>query len=74
MVGCSVADPDPGAANPRSGSGVGKTPNQGSVMNIPDHFSESLETVRKVKNTYGAWIRIRDPYPGRKKIRDFPRV
>ena len=47
-VAGSVADPDPGSiAFLSSGSGVrdGKNPDLGSGMNIPDHFSESLETV-----------------------------
>jgi hypothetical protein len=39
---CSVADPDPG-------SGAFKT--TGSGMNIPDHISESLETIFWIKNT-----------------------
>jgi hypothetical protein len=34
-------DPDPGRDGKKSGAG----------MNIPDYFSESLETVLRVKNT-----------------------
>jgi hypothetical protein len=40
----SVVDPDPGF-------GMEKNPDRGSGMNIPDHFSESLETVLRAKNT-----------------------
>ncbi len=50
--------------------GWGKNPDLGSGMNIPDHFSESSETIFWVKNTlilwYGSgsrifWPWIRDP-------------
>ncbi len=37
------------------GSGMGKNQDQGSGMNIPDDFSESLETVFWVKNTWILW-------------------
>jgi hypothetical protein len=57
----SVADPDGdpgygGFLTPGSGmrvrdSGWNKNPNTGSGMNIPDNFSQSLETVFRVKNT-----------------------
>jgi hypothetical protein len=52
----SVADPGSGAfLTPGSGMGnKNKEPDRGSggsVMNIPDHISESLETVFWVKNT-----------------------
>jgi hypothetical protein len=33
------------------GSGMGKKSRSGSGMNIPDHISESLETIFGVKNT-----------------------
>jgi hypothetical protein len=50
----SVADPDPGSgASLTPGSGTGKK--SGSGMNIPDHISDSLETVFRGKNTcFGA--------------------
>ncbi len=38
---------DPVLFNP--GSGMEKSPDSGSGMNIPDHFSESLETVLGLK-------------------------
>jgi hypothetical protein len=66
----SVANPDlvsgafltPGSGirdGKKSGSGMEKNPDPGSGMNIPDHFSESLETVFRAKNT--SLMRIRDP-------------
>jgi hypothetical protein len=46
---CNVAAPGSGAfLTPESGSGKEKK----SGMNIPDHFSESLETVFRDKNNY----------------------
>jgi hypothetical protein len=59
----SVADSDPGSGAFLSldpGSGMGKKTKSGSGMNIPDHISESLETIFWVKNTLMR-IRIRDP-------------
>jgi hypothetical protein len=58
-----VADPDPGSGaflTHGSGSEMEKS---GSGMNIPDHFSESLETVFRVKQYLNSLmrIRIRDP-------------
>ncbi len=51
----SVVDPDPGyGAFLTLGNGIcdeEKNADPGSVMNIPDHFSESLETVFRVRNT-----------------------
>jgi hypothetical protein len=51
MQETSVADPNPGSgASLTPGSGIrdgGKK--SGSGMNIPDHFSESLETVFMAK-------------------------
>ncbi len=42
----SVADLDPGSgAFLTPGSGMGKKSGSGSGMNIPDHISESLETI-----------------------------
>jgi hypothetical protein len=35
----------------RSGSGMGKKSRSGSGMKIPDHISESLETIFWVQNT-----------------------
>jgi hypothetical protein len=52
MVFSSVAYPDPGSGaflNP--GSGMGKKVSSGSEINIPDHISESLETIFGVKKT-----------------------
>jgi hypothetical protein len=47
----SDADPDPGyGALLTPGSGMGKKSGSGTGMDIPDHFSESLETVFRVKN------------------------
>jgi hypothetical protein len=43
---CSVADPDPVLFRPLD-PGMEKS---GSGMNIPDHYSESLETIVRVKN------------------------
>jgi hypothetical protein len=46
----SVADPDPGSgAFLTPGTGMGKNSGSGSGMNNPDHISESLETVLRVK-------------------------
>jgi hypothetical protein len=50
----SVADPDPGSgAILTHGSGMAKNqdldPESGSGLNIPDHISESLETIFWVK-------------------------
>jgi hypothetical protein len=46
----SVADPGSGAFFPLDpGSGIGKKPRSGSVMNIPYHISERLETIFWVK-------------------------
>jgi hypothetical protein len=50
----SVADPDSGSGvffSPDQGSGLEKNQGPESGMNIPDHFSESLETVFRVKTT-----------------------
>jgi hypothetical protein len=54
----NVADPDPGSGaflTPGSGIRDGKEknpdPDQRSHINIPDHLSESLETVFRAKNT-----------------------
>jgi hypothetical protein len=38
----------------------GKNPDRGSGMNIPDHFSESLEKVLGVKNTQTYFDAVRD--------------
>jgi hypothetical protein len=47
----SVPDPDPGSgAFLTPVSGKRKKSGSGFGMNIPDHFSESLETVFRVKN------------------------
>ncbi len=46
----SVADPGSGDFF-TPGSGMGKNPDPGYGMNIPDHFSESLETDCRAKNT-----------------------
>jgi hypothetical protein len=55
---------------------MGKKPDPGSGMNIPDNFSESLETVFCVKNT-NSLIRIREVFnagsgiwDGENRIRD----
>jgi len=37
------------------GSGIRDGKKSGSGMNIPDHFSESLETVFRVENTRNLW-------------------
>ncbi len=62
----SVADPGSGALLTR-GSGRGKKldPDPGSGINTPVHFSESLETVFWVKNTYMEKFKsgIRDKLP-----------
>ncbi len=51
LIRNSVADPDPGhGAFFTPGSGMGKKLISGSGMNIPDHISESLETISLVKN------------------------
>jgi hypothetical protein len=42
-----VADPDPVLFDP----GIRDGKKSGSGMNIPDHFSESLETVFRAKDT-----------------------
>ncbi len=64
-VASSVADPDAGSiAFLISGSGVrdGKNPDLGSRMNIPDHSSESLETVFWVSDPGSSGsLWIRDP-------------
>jgi hypothetical protein len=58
--------PDLGSKIPNqcfeSGSGMGKKIKiPGSGMNIPDHISESLETLFWVKNTYlNSFMRIRN--------------
>jgi hypothetical protein len=58
-TGTGVSDPDPGSgALLTPGSGMGTKSRSGSGMNIPEHISESLETVFWGKNTL---IRIRDP-------------
>ncbi len=50
--GCRIRDPGSGAFL-TPGSGMGKNedpqPGSGSGMNIPDHISESLETIFGVK-------------------------
>jgi hypothetical protein len=49
MLAISVADPDQGScASFTSGSGTSK---KSTGMNIPDHISESLETIFWLKNT-----------------------
>jgi hypothetical protein len=62
-----------------SESGMGKKSKSGSgiclrdEMNIPDHISESLETIFWVKNRYSnslMWIRLRDPESFYPLIRD----
>jgi hypothetical protein len=63
VKGSSIADLNPGsgvflALDPGSEIRDGKK--SGSGMNIPDHFSESLGTVFRVKNT-NSLIRIQDP-------------
>ncbi len=46
----SVAESDPGSgALLTLGSGMGKKSRSGSGMNIPDHSSESLETIYGIK-------------------------
>jgi hypothetical protein len=54
----SVADPNPRSSvfylwirDPDPGSYMEKNPDPGSGMNIPDYFSESVETVFWVKIT-----------------------
>jgi hypothetical protein len=68
----NVTDPGSGVfftPDPRSGMGK-KT---GSGINIPDHFSQSLETFLTAKNTYiiccgsGIWNRF-DPGSGMEKF------
>ncbi len=44
--GCEINKNDPDL-----GSGIEKNPDPGSGMNIPDNFSERLETVFTIKNT-----------------------
>jgi hypothetical protein len=59
---CSVADPDPGSGaflTQGSGSAMNKNPEPGSGMNIPDHISESLETIFGLK-----LLEFFDAYPG----------
>jgi hypothetical protein len=47
-----VVDPDPGpGAFLTPGSGMEKNQNPEFGMNIPDYFSESLETAFRAKNT-----------------------
>jgi hypothetical protein len=72
----SVADQDPGSGAfwPQDrGSGMGKNPDPGPGMNIPDNFSESLETgsgsgIRYLfdagSGIQDGKIRIRDKHPG----------
>jgi hypothetical protein len=71
---CSVADPDPGSGaflplDPGSGSDIRDGEKSGSVsgMNIPNNFSESLQTVLGLKilkffdaNPESFWPWIRD--------------
>jgi hypothetical protein len=60
----SVADPAPGfGAFLTLGSGMGKKSRSVSGLNIPDHISESLETISWVKNTYGKFF-YADPGSG----------
>ncbi len=42
---------NPVIRDPDTGSGMAKNPDPRSGMNIPDNFSESLETVFRVKNS-----------------------
>jgi hypothetical protein len=39
---------------------MGKNPDPGSMMNIPDHISEGSETIFGVKNTFNSliWIQM----------------
>jgi hypothetical protein len=46
------------------GSGMGKKSRSGFGMNIPDHISESLETIFRVKTTLHSLMRIRIRDPG----------
>jgi hypothetical protein len=50
---CNVVDPDPGTGaflTPESGMGIEiKIRDSESRMNIPDHISESLETILGLK-------------------------
>ncbi len=43
------------------GCGMGKKSRSGSRMNIPDHISESLDTIFWVKNTSILWCSSPDP-------------
>jgi hypothetical protein len=53
MLRTSVADPDPGTgAFLTPGSGRGKKSGSGSRTNIPDHISESFETIFLLKFFY----------------------
>ncbi len=65
QCGRSVADPDPGSGTfLTSGSGIrkGKKSDLGSGINIPDHFSKSLETFLGLKYVNSLMrIRISDP-------------
>jgi hypothetical protein len=57
----SVADPDPGpGAFLTPGSGMGKKSGSGSWKNNPDHISESLETIFRVKILKFLVARTRD--------------
>ncbi len=56
----TVTDPDSGpGAFLTPGYGMGKKSRSGSGMNIPDHNSESLETIFGVKNKFHVPV----PYP-----------
>jgi hypothetical protein len=72
----SAADPASGSGTfCQPGYGMKKNPNPGSEMSIPDHFSDSLGTVFRVKilfdadpnlgsggmKKFGSWINIPDP-------------
>jgi hypothetical protein len=52
--GSGIRDPVSGA-DPGSVMGKNQNPGSGSGMNLPDYFSESLETVFRVKYTWILW-------------------
>jgi hypothetical protein len=51
MIKTSVEDSGSGAFFLAPGSGIGKKPRSDLGLNIPDHISESLETIFWVENT-----------------------
>jgi len=67
----SVTDPDPGSdaflnpwiRNPDPGPGMGKNPEPGSGINIPDLIFEKLLSVSWVKNRY-RYLKFFDADPG----------